>query len=99
MRARFTFISLLLLVVLAVGYFLSFMAGFLTLEPKRSPSWLPGRSETTAQGGPSVSGTASTGIDASAVTRPSSGVVLIEDTMPGARPNTATVRLVSSTSN
>jgi hypothetical protein len=32
MRARFTFISLLLLVLLAVGYFLSYMAGFLTVD-------------------------------------------------------------------
>ena len=32
MRARFTFISLLLLVLLATGYFLSYMAGFLTID-------------------------------------------------------------------
>lgn len=34
MRARFTFISLLLLILVASGYFLSYMAGFLQVDGK-----------------------------------------------------------------
>jgi hypothetical protein len=33
MRTRFTFISLLLLIIVSVGYFLSYMCGFLNFSP------------------------------------------------------------------
>ena len=91
MRARFTFISLLLLVVLAVGYFLSYMAGFLVIEPVTHSSWLPHGSASS----PFARQSTAAMRDNDAEGR-SPRMVIIQDSAPTAHGNHVTTRLASN---